>query len=67
MLWEVLGLHDLFKLELPWRGTDVLWAPTAGVTTIALFVEPDGELHIEDTWHAPTALHGLVGSGRGGQ
>jgi len=60
-LWEMLELDDLFERELPRGNEEIPWALMACLMTIARFVEPDSELHIEDTWYAHTALSDLLG------
>ena len=44
-----------------WRRSDVPWALMACILTIARLVEPDSELHVEDTWYRRTALADVLG------
>jgi transposase len=61
LLWRMLGLDDLFEKELPEGREDVPWGLVACVLSIARFVEPSSELHVEDTWYGRTALAELLG------
>lgn len=55
-LWRILGFDELFSKNLPVGREEVSWSLMACVLTIARFVEPDSELHVEDTWYHRTAL-----------
>ena len=55
-LWRMLGFDELFSKNLPVGREEVSWSLMACVLTIARFVEPDSELHVEDTWYRRTAL-----------
>ena len=55
-LWRMLGFDELFSKNLPAGREEVSWSLMACVLTIARFVEPDSELHVEDTWYHRTAL-----------
>jgi len=55
-LWRILGFDELFSKNLPAGREEVSWSLMACVLTIARFVEPDSELHVEDTWYHRTAL-----------
>jgi len=55
-LWRMLGFDELFSKNLPAGREEVSWSLMACVLTIARFVEPDSELHVEDTWYRRTAL-----------
>lgn len=55
-LWRMLGFDELFSKNLPVGREEVSWSLMACVLTIARFVEPDSELHVEDTWYYRTAL-----------
>ncbi len=55
-LWRMLGFDELFSKNLPVGREEVSWSIMACVLTIARFVEPDSELHVEDTWYRRTAL-----------
>jgi transposase len=55
-LWRMLGFDELFSKKLPAGREGVSWSIMACVLTIARFVEPDSELHVEDTWYRRTAL-----------
>lgn len=55
-LWRMLGFDELFSKNLPAGREEVSWSIMACVLTIARFVEPDSELHVEDTWYHRTAL-----------
>ncbi|MBA7637804.1 IS1634 family transposase ISVsp2 [subsurface metagenome] len=55
-LWRMLGFDELFSKNLPVGREEVSWSLMACVLTIARFVEPDSELHVEDTWYHRTAL-----------
>lgn len=55
-LWRMLGFDELFSKNLPAGREEVSWSLMACVLTIARFVEPDSELHVEDTWYYRTAL-----------
>ena len=60
-LWRMLQLDEFFARELPAGRADVPWALMACVLSVARFVEPGSELHIEDTWYRRTALPELLG------
>jgi transposase len=60
-LWRMLDLDDLFAEHLPVGKASVRWGLMACVLTIARFVEPSSELHVEDTWYGRTALADLLG------
>jgi len=60
-LWRMLGLDELFEKELPEGREEVSWGLMACVLTVARFVEPSSELHVEDTWYRRTALPELLG------
>lgn len=55
-LWRMLGFDELFSKNLPVGREEVSWSLMACVLTIARFVEPDSELHVENTWYHRTAL-----------
>lgn len=55
-LWRILGFDELLSKNLPAGREEVSWSLMACVLTIARFVEPDSELHVEDTWYHRTAL-----------
>jgi len=55
-LWRMLDFDELFSKNLPVGREEVSWSLMACVLTIARFVEPDSELHVEDTWYHRTAL-----------
>jgi transposase len=60
-LWRVLGLDDLFVEQLPEGREEVPWSLMACLLTVARFVEPSSELHVEDTWYRKTALPDMLG------
>jgi len=60
-LWELLDLDELFERDLPRGHEEVPWALMACILTVARFVEPDSELHVEDTWYGRTVLAELLG------
>ncbi len=60
-LWRMLDLEELFVRDLPCGNEDVPWALMACILTVARFVEPDSELHVEDTWYRRTVLPELLG------
>ena len=60
-LWRMLQLDEFFARELPEGREEVPWAAMACVLGLARFLEPDSELHIEDTWYRRTALAELLG------
>jgi hypothetical protein len=62
-LWRTLDLDEFFEAALPSGYEDVPWALMACILTIARFVEPDSELHVEDTWYRRTALSDMLGVG----
>ena len=61
MLWNTLGLDDFFARELAVGHEQVPWALMVCILTIARFVEPDSELHGDDTWYRRTALPSMLG------
>jgi len=61
ILWGTLGLDEFFQKALPSGRQEVPWALMACIVTIARFVEPDSELHVEDTWYRRTALADMLG------
>jgi hypothetical protein len=61
ILWRTLGLDEFFQKAVACRRQEVLWALMACIITIARFVEPDSELHVEDTWYRRTALAEMLG------
>lgn len=60
-LWNTLGLDDFFANALEIGREDVPWALMACILTVARFVEPNSELHVEDTWYHRTALSSMLG------
>jgi len=56
ILWRTLDLDEFFEKVLPSGREEVPWALMACILTIARMVEPDSELHVEDTWYRRTAL-----------
>jgi transposase len=60
-LWRLLQLDEFFARELPCGREEVPWGVMACVLSLARFLEPDSELHIEDTWYRRTALADLLG------
>lgn len=60
-LWRMLQFDELFARELPAGREEVPWVAMACVLALARFLEPDSELHIEDTWYRRTALAELLG------
>jgi transposase len=60
-LWNTLGLDDFFANALEIGREDVPWALMACILTVARFVEPNSELHVEDTWYRRTALSSMLG------
>jgi transposase len=64
-LWRILGLEELMERVFAKGEEDVSWGVMACVVTIARFVEPASELHIEETWYGRTALKELLGVGPG--
>jgi transposase len=64
ILWRTLGLDEFFQGQgLDSARQDVPWALMACILTIARLVEPDSELHVEDTWYRRTALADMLGVG----
>ena len=62
ILWRTLGLDEFFQEQgLDSARQDVPWALMACIVTIARFVEPDSELHVEDTWYRRTSLADMLG------
>jgi len=59
-LWRMLGLDEFFCQKLPRGREDVSFSLMACLLTIARFVEPDSELHVEDTWYRRTALEQML-------
>jgi transposase len=60
-LWRMLGLDEFFRRFLPAGREEVSWSLMACLLTLARFVEPDSELHVEDTWYRRTALSDILG------
>jgi len=60
-LWRILGFDEFFRQRLPPGREDVSFSLMACLLTIARFVEPDSELHVEDTWYRRTALDPMLG------
>ena len=60
-LWRMLELDELFDREIEPGREEVPWGLAACVLTIARFLEPSSELHIEGTWYRRTALPQLLG------
>lgn len=60
-LWNTLGFDDFFANALEMGREDVPWALMACILTIGRFVEPNSELHVEDTWYRRTALSSMLG------
>jgi hypothetical protein len=60
-LWRMLELDRLLEHDLPRGHEEVPWALMACLVTMARFVEPSSELHVEDTWYRRTALPELLG------
>jgi len=64
ILWRTLGLDEFFPGQgLDSARQDVPWALMVCILTIARFVEPDSELHVEDTWYRRTGLAEMLGVG----
>jgi len=62
ILWRTLGLDEFFQGQgLDSAHQDVPWALMACILTIARLVEPDSELHVEDTWYRRTGLADMLG------
>lgn len=61
ILWRMLGLDELFDQTCGGGRQEIPWSPMACLLTIARFVEPDSELHVEDTWYRRTALSRMLG------
>jgi len=61
VLWRALGLDELFERDLPQGREEVPWALMACILTVARFLEPDSELHVEDRWYRRTVLSDLLG------
>lgn len=61
MLWRTLGFDEFFANTLVVGREEVPWALMACILTIARFVEPNSELHVEDTWYRRTALASMLG------
>jgi len=59
-LWRILGLDAFFSQKLAAGREDVSFSLMACLLTIARFVEPDSELHVEDTWYRRTALDQML-------
>ena len=55
-LWRILGFDEFFSRRLPAGREEVSFSLMVCLLTIARFVEPDSELHVEDTWYRRTAL-----------
>lgn len=62
-LWRTLELDEFFEKALTCGRQEVPCALMACILTIARFVEPDSELHVEDTWYRRTALSDMLGVG----
>ncbi len=60
-LWRMLDLDELFVRDLPCGNEEVPWAVMACILAVARFVEPESELHVEDTWYRRTVLPELLG------
>jgi transposase len=60
-LWRMLGLQELLAGLIPAGREQVGWEWMACVLTMARWVEPSSELHVEDTWYERTALSDLLG------
>ena len=60
-LWRALGFEELFGERLPRGREEVPWDLMACLLTVARFVEPSSELHVEDTWYRRTALPDMLG------
>lgn len=63
LLWRMLGLDDLFAKELPAGREEIPWGLMACILSLARFVEPASELHVEDTWYRRTVLPEILGVG----
>jgi len=61
LLWQTLGLDQLFKRLLPKGREAVRWDLLACILAVARFCEPSSELHIEDTWYSRTSLPQMLG------
>jgi hypothetical protein len=67
ILWRTLGYpqrgwDEFFQEQgLDSARQDVPWALMACILTIARLVEPDSELHVEDTWYRRTGLADMLG------
>lgn len=61
ILWRMLGLDELFDQTCGGGRQEIPWSLMACLLTIARFVEPDSELHVEDTWYRRTALSQMLG------
>jgi transposase len=59
-LWRMLGFDEFFSKNLPIGREQVNFSLMASLLTIARFVEPDSELHVEDTWYRRTALADML-------
>jgi len=59
-LWQMLGFDEFFSKNLPIGREQVNFSLMASLLTIARFVEPDSELHVEDTWYRRTALADML-------
>jgi transposase len=59
-LWRILGLDEFFNQKIPARREEVSFSLMACLLTLARFVEPDSELHVEDTWYRRTALDQML-------
>jgi transposase len=60
-LWRMLGFDELFAEKLRECREEVPWHLMACLLTVARFVEPSSELHVEDTWYRRTALPEILG------
>jgi hypothetical protein len=61
LLWQTLGLDELFRTLLPQGREEVPWHLLACILAVARFCEPSSELHIEDTWYPRTSLPEMLG------
>jgi transposase len=61
MLWRMLELDTLLDAQIEGGREEIPWSLMACILSIARFVEPSSELHIEDTWYRRTALPDLLG------
>ena len=61
ILWRMLALDELFDQTCGGGRQEIPGSLMACLLTIARFVEPDSELHVEDTWYRRTALSQMLG------